>query len=117
MCSCESTPQGTWMYRYSGKLSLPPEDITEELVAERTQARDIAAKRLQELYDQGVPFFSKDTIRGIVGQLKRCRADPRPASGQVPRIISVPALDGTVVKNELETGEVKPKDEKTEFVV
>lgn len=60
--------------------------------------------RLQQLYDQGVPFFSKSVIRDIVTQLDDGHANPRPANSPNPHVISIPSVNGTVVKSKLETG-------------
>ena len=70
--------------------------------------------RLQQLYDQGVPFFSKSVIRDLVSQLDECRAN-----GSHPNI-SIPSINGTVIKFILETGDAEclgdSEDEDIEFV-
>jgi hypothetical protein len=76
--------------------------------AERVQARDEATKRLRELYDQGVRFFSKDVFQQVVEKLERCRADSSHSDGAKPHTISIPAVDGTEVVFQLATGSVKP---------
>jgi hypothetical protein len=92
-------------------------DLTEAELSERVQAKDEVVKRLVELYDQGVPFFSKDVFRNVLDQLQHCRANPSLPSGVEAHTISIPAVNGTVVEFELETGSVKPRYGGTELVV
>ncbi len=104
---------------------VPAEDL------EREEAQAIV-DRLRLLYEQGVPFFSHRTFQEVVRQLDHCRANPRPpalarspvdsddsdSDDQDRPIISLPAIDGTVVETRLKTGLVKTGDKKnTEFVL
>ncbi|KAK4121907.1 hypothetical protein N657DRAFT_647404 [Parathielavia appendiculata] len=88
---------------------------------ELMQARDEVKKRIHELYEQGVPFFSKKVFQHALEQIEHCRNAPTPPNGAKAPIISMPTVDGRVVEYVLETGSVKPyhpdewKD--TEFVV
>ncbi|KAL2020086.1 hypothetical protein VTK56DRAFT_8890 [Thermocarpiscus australiensis] len=79
--------------------------------------KQVIAERLRSLYEQGVPFFTKRVFREVLRQLDHCRANPRPVDDANCHIISIPAVDGTVVETKLETGRVRPLDDKTESVV
>jgi hypothetical protein len=93
-----------WRARYREQ----PRDLTDAGVAAWRRTKDERAKRLRELYDQGVPFFSKAAFRYFVDQLDRCRADPRPPPPDPnPHIISIPAIHGSVVECELEAGSAR----------
>ena len=80
------------------------------------RAQDNRAKHVRELFNQGLPFFSKDVFRQILDQLEHCRANPRQAGDAEPQTISLPTLDGSTVECELETGDTSPHEEDTEFV-
>lgn len=72
-------------------------------------------ERIRSLYEQGLPFFKKSVFQDLVRQLDNCRANDPPVEGQ---IISIPAVDGSVVEVELETGLVMHRiDKETELVV
>lgn len=81
----------------------------------------VIISRLRQLYDEGMPFFSKTVFRDTANQLDHCRANPRPFGGPDPHIISIPDLHGTVIKFALETGRVRSRyqdtTESTEFIV
>lgn len=93
-------------------------DDDESLESEK--AIQDTVSRLNNLYDEGVPFFSKAVFQAIVAQLDAGRAEPRPHKGPNPHIISVPAVDGTTIKFKLETGIIESyrqeKENDTEFV-
>jgi hypothetical protein len=99
----ENTAHQIRRHVYSGKYADDPLRPTDTKGA---QEKERAAKRLQELYDEGVPFFRKEVFRHILDQLTLCRADPRPPGGAEPHMISIMAIDGTEVEVELETGYV-----------
>ena len=86
--------------RFDAQLNGVDED---DLLESPGQIQDTIA-RLKQLYDQGVPFFSKSVIRDIVTQLDDGHANPRPANGSNPHVISIPSVNGTVIKSKLETG-------------
>jgi hypothetical protein len=71
---------------------------------ERPSQIQDAIARVQQLYDQGVPFFSKSGIRDIVTQIDGCHANPRPANSSNPYVILMPSINGTIIKSKLETG-------------
>ncbi|KAK4102442.1 hypothetical protein N658DRAFT_523031 [Parathielavia hyrcaniae] len=77
---------------------------------EREQARDEAIRRLQELYEQGVPFFSKHVFRHALEQIEDCRNGaatwPTSPDGAEARIISIPTVDGGVTNYKVEMGSV-----------
>ncbi len=74
------------------------------------QARDDKVKHLQELYNQGLPFFNKKVFRKILDQLDHCRANPRQPGDANRHIITIPALDGSTIRCELETGHTSCSD-------
>ncbi|KAL1957077.1 hypothetical protein VTO42DRAFT_6335 [Malbranchea cinnamomea] len=59
--------------------------------------------KIQSLYDEGVPLFTRESIRDVYEQLKESNGSGRQ--------ISVRALDGTIVKYTLNVGSVCPGPE------
>lgn len=102
---------------YRGKASQPTYQPAQQQYEESVRARQDAFDRLRELYNQGVPFFSKEVFRHVVAQLDHCRANPRPPGNAEPHVISIPALDGTTVKMELETGKRMVRASDVEFIL
>lgn len=102
---------------YSGKASQPTYQPAQLEHEESVRARENAFDRLRELYNQGMPFFSKEVFRHVVAQLDHCRANPRPPGDADPHVISIPALDGTTVKLELETGQLMVRESDVDFIV
>jgi hypothetical protein len=102
---------------YRGKSLRPEYDLTALEREARVPMRQAAFERLRELYNQGVPFFSKDVFRHVVAQLDHCRANPRAPDDAQPHVISIPAIDGTTVELELETGELMYREVDIDFIV
>ena len=87
-------------------------------MAERRQLWDDSRKRIRQLYDQGVPLFSKTVFRRILDQLEYSRANPQPPDVVGHPVISLPTIDGhTTVEVELEIGHVWPQDRNVQPVV
>ncbi|KAK3902844.1 hypothetical protein C8A05DRAFT_15143 [Staphylotrichum tortipilum] len=103
-----STAGKAWVYFYRGK-AWELEDLRGTELAAKKRFKEESAKRLRELYDQGVPFFSKAVFRHVLDQLNHCRANPDPPS---PHIISIPTLNDSAVECELETGVATETDDK-----
>ncbi|KAK4033147.1 hypothetical protein C8A01DRAFT_40402 [Parachaetomium inaequale] len=98
----ETTARQIRHHVYSGKCR---DDLLEPTDTKGAQEKEKAVKRLQELYDEGVPFFKKEVFGHILDQLTFCRANPRPpGSSAEPHMILIIAVDGTKVEIELETG-------------
>jgi hypothetical protein len=76
--------------------SKPPSDELKTM--EETQAR------IDELYESGVPFFSKEVIRFVYEQCQR-----KPRRGEM---IYVKDITGALVEFECQTGDVKGENEK-----
>jgi hypothetical protein len=101
----KSEPEATGVtYRRYPRFDAQLNGVDEDDVLESPGQIQDTITRLQQLYDQGVPFFSKSVIRGVVTQLDDGHANPRPANGPNPHVISIPSVNGTVNKSKLETG-------------
>lgn len=114
-----ATAGKAWVYFYHGKAA-GIEDLDGAELEAKQRLWDESAKQLRELYDQGVPFFTKAVFRNVLDQLEHCRANPRtPGHGPPnPYIISIPTMNGTTVELELETGVTMPiEDKDVELVV
>lgn len=64
-----------------------------------------ARQFITQLYDDGVPVFTKAALENIANQFDKCAATM--ALGQT---IRVPALNGAIVEFPLETGNPYPYD-------
>ncbi|KAK4038958.1 hypothetical protein C8A01DRAFT_16981 [Parachaetomium inaequale] len=98
--------------------------------AELDEDIEIAVNCLRLMYEQGVPFFTLRALQDIVRQLDHHGANP-PAhtyehdsmsdsdqDEECCPVISIPAINGTVVQTRLKTGLVKPGEtDDTEYVL
>ncbi|KAJ5946792.1 hypothetical protein N7454_003631 [Penicillium verhagenii] len=71
--------------------------------ADTPKNEEEALARIDELYNAGVPWFSKDTLRSVLEQIQR-----KPTHGDQ---IFVKAIDGAVVEYDMKIGDVKPMRE------
>lgn len=83
-------------------FSRPPPGLVDSSPLVRKVAMHDVYNRIHRLYTSHQPFFAKDVFRYILEQLDRWRARRFPAN----HVIFIPALDGSRVKVELETGTV-----------
>jgi len=57
-----------------------------------------ATRKIRALYDAGIPFYTKESLREVCQQLEKC-----PERGQK---ISIKGVNGTMVDFEIETGRI-----------
>lgn len=98
---------------YEGKACDTRIELTDAEIEEMKPAMRQAADRVRELYGSGVPFFTKDAIADLVGQLDRARKhhEQKGASeGDThEQVFSLQGLDGKTVEIENEIGTAWPK--------
>ncbi len=111
------TSWGDFSYFYRGQCwNLAPGSAKPKDFPATQKAQEDRVKHLRELFDQGVPFFSKDVFRQILEQLEHCPANPRQLGDANSQTISLPTLDGAAIECELETGDTSPHEKDTECV-
>ncbi|KAJ5690103.1 hypothetical protein N7462_004495 [Penicillium macrosclerotiorum] len=91
--SCvEDTGLGSYSYMCTRRWPEMPHDAPQSI--------DEAVARIDQMYESGIPFFTKDAIRSAFEQ---CQQEP--ASGKK---IYLPGLDGAIVEFDTWTGESRP---------
>lgn len=84
-----------------------PENVYSSGETTPVRSRAEANLKIRDLYDAGIPFFTKEAIRDVYQQLKKPRKDQK---------ISVKGLDGVFVDFEMQNGHTSPgPDPKEEY--
>lgn len=99
-------------YSYTGNSYWSGQAISvEEETATRTTTRTAEAiLKVNSIYNDRIPFFTKDTLQDIFRQLKK--------SSKKGEKVSVKSLNGAMVDFELETGLIREANEpELEFIV
>lgn len=97
-----------------GKDCALSSDLTDARLQKKKPEGSQVAERIRAFYTSGVPFFTKDAIADLAGQLHRARKqfqhesglEGRDESSRQGQMLTLKALDGKTVEVENELGTV-----------